>query len=361
MNKLMIAAVFLFSFNSMARERVILEMNLYEQPESCLNLSSGEVFVPEAGTFSYIDEICEDLGYEYYLDQSRQSPVINASINASNFAKDLQLGDFAKNFPDDTFETVDDEIINFYLAPSGGKKGKGKGKVTFFRVEYADFGIFATYDSNNEFLSRGKIEVLDDLETIRVIGFFDNTAPVLTQINLTDELIVDERYRLTYDALLAASDATDAENDPLSFVIESLPGGTDIVLNGAVAMIGDIVGPGDNLTIFPIREGQQSILKVSVFDGELKSAVVNVIANVISKVDALRKELEKVQQEADAIRESIKDLSRQLNRLPRGRRSRVLKKRLQKQRREARFQLTRKIVEATRVRVRLLREIRNNR
>ena len=90
---------------------------------------------------------------------------------------------------------------------------------------------------------------------------------------LTPEATQNEPFTLSYEALLAASDATDADNTPISFQIESVNSGT-LTKDGADVVAGTTtIAPGQSVVWTPNSAGDRvSAFSVRATDGEAFSA-----------------------------------------------------------------------------------------
>lgn len=294
--KLLFTAICLLSlpFSIQATEKIVAEINVNALPASCINFSSGEVLSPQLNDGEYIDDFCLENGFEYYVEP-RSNSTFNTidAATAESFAKDIQFGDFADDFPGVNFEDIDESVIDFYFSGSTKGKGKGKGKSSFFRIGYADFGIYQTVSADGE-LHQGKIRKLDD-DNIQIIAFVENIAPELTFVNLSDEITVGESYSVSFDNLLSSSDAFDEDGDSLNFVFEG--SSNEVTLNGNPISIGDTISSGDSLSVVPQQLGIVSIMAVSVTDSIEKSQVVDVTIKVISKIAAIQNEITALKQQ----------------------------------------------------------------
>ncbi|MFT3684852.1 MAG: S8 family serine peptidase [Phycisphaerales bacterium] len=101
----------------------------------------------------------------------------------------------------------------------------------------------------------------------------ENTAPVLEGIDDLAGGVTGRGAVLTYDTLLRATHATDAEGDPLQFRIDSLMEGT-LTINGREATAGSLIRPGDSVvwTAPAGSSGQLKAFSVRVNDGATDSA-----------------------------------------------------------------------------------------
>jgi hypothetical protein len=94
--------------------------------------------------------------------------------------------------------------------------------------------------------------------TIRVpleIQYVANNAPTLDAINRLGPTLVNEPYTITYEALAAAANEADADNDDLVFRITALNDGT--LTKGGLAVVPGTttLGPGESLVYTPSRIG----------------------------------------------------------------------------------------------------------
>ena len=292
--KLLLTAICLLSLpiSIQAAEKVVAEINVNALPASCINLSSGQVVSPQLADGEFIDDYCLDNGFEYYVEPRTNSTfnTIDAA-NADSFAKDLQFGDFEADFPGVSFEEIDESVLDFYFSGSSKGKGKGKGKSSFFRIGLADFGIYQTVSADGE-LHQGKIRKLDD-DNIQVIAFVDNIAPELSFVDLSRELTIAQPIELTFEELFEGSDASDQDGDSLSFIFEG--SSLSVSLNGSPINIGDRISAGDTIAVTPDQLGNVSLMLVSVTDEIEKSSVVEVNATVISKIAAIKNEIEVIE------------------------------------------------------------------
>jgi len=79
-----------------------------------------------------------------------------------------------------------------------------------------------------------------------------NTPPGLTMVNLLTGASPDEDFTITYAVLAAAADASDADGDPISFRIESVPDGVLLKKNGVDVAPGvTLLGVGESLVWTP--------------------------------------------------------------------------------------------------------------
>ncbi|MEL7473490.1 MAG: hypothetical protein AAGK04_09250, partial [Planctomycetota bacterium] len=97
-----------------------------------------------------------------------------------------------------------------------------------------------------------------------------NRAPTLTMVD-TFPGASGQANTITYDELLAASDAEDLDGDTIFFRIESIKAGA-LVSGGIELLAGALIGPGDTLTfIAPDTVGMIEAFCIVAFDGELVS------------------------------------------------------------------------------------------
>jgi hypothetical protein len=99
----------------------------------------------------------------------------------------------------------------------------------------------------------------------------ENERPTLTTFDqFTGE--VNEPVTLTYEMLLAGSDAADSNGDAIRFRVQSIFAGT-LQINGRTAVTGDLVGPGESLVWTPPHNtnGVVNAFTLKAFDGELVS------------------------------------------------------------------------------------------
>jgi hypothetical protein len=94
--------------------------------------------------------------------------------------------------------------------------------------------------------------------TIRVpveIQYVANNVPTLDAINRLGPALVNEPYTITYEALAAAANEADADNDGLIFRITAVSDGT-LTKSGAAVVPGTTtLGPGESLVYTPSRIG----------------------------------------------------------------------------------------------------------
>ena len=130
---------------------------------------------------------------------------------------------------------------------------------------------------------------LESLDPVQVTVNLINVAPVLTRVN--NIVLAEEQTPLaiSYDRLKGLSDASDANNDAICFVIKSISAnGTLTVTSGGVttdAVVGTKVNPGDSLTWTPavgVTGAAIQAFSVKASDGLLESAdpTVNVTVQV---------------------------------------------------------------------------------
>ncbi|MEI7855665.1 MAG: DUF4347 domain-containing protein, partial [Planctomycetota bacterium] len=116
------------------------------------------------------------------------------------------------------------------------------------------------------------------------IGAFNNSAPTLTTILPLIGATEDTPFSITYAALVAASDVSDAEGDPVSFRIESVDSGT-LTKNGVAVVAGTtLLSAGQTLVWTAAASNANGILSaftVKAFDGLLASApAIQVSVNI---------------------------------------------------------------------------------
>ena len=111
-----------------------------------------------------------------------------------------------------------------------------------------------------------------------------NTPPTLTAITPIAGRFQNQNYNLTYDALAAAADESDADGDAVSFVIQE-------VLAGSFTLNGDAVKPGQTVLaagqvlawVPPAnRSGRIAALAVRATDGKSSSG-----SNVVVEIDVV--------------------------------------------------------------------------
>jgi hypothetical protein len=111
------------------------------------------------------------------------------------------------------------------------------------------------------------------------------SIPTLTSIKVFKTAVANIEFPITYADLLANSNAEDADSDPISFKIATIPANSVIKINGNPAAVGDEIAAGDTVTWKgPIqRGGTLTAFTVKAFDGvdESKSRVgVRVLTNL---------------------------------------------------------------------------------
>jgi len=104
--------------------------------------------------------------------------------------------------------------------------------------------------------------------TIRVRPAPDR--PRLTRVGPLSGAIEDSPYEITYEALLAVTDATDADGDTLSFLVRGGGNGSLSKAGIEVGAAGIIFGPGDRLVWTPPlnANGLLTACEVLAFDGQ---------------------------------------------------------------------------------------------
>jgi hypothetical protein len=107
-----------------------------------------------------------------------------------------------------------------------------------------------------------------------LIGNADH-APTLSTISTFSTATEQKPFAISYDSLLAASNAHDADGDPISFVITSLGSGTLTVDGGAVTAGTTTVSSGDTLMWTPAAgtQGLATAFSVEASDGTLTSTI----------------------------------------------------------------------------------------
>lgn len=116
-----------------------------------------------------------------------------------------------------------------------------------------------------------------------------NDAPSLTTIQTLSGAVEDAPFAISYEALRAASNASDSDGDAISFRIEAVVSGT-LTLNGAPVVAGStLLSSGGILswTSAPNASGTLSAFVVRAFDGSSASSVnIPVRINVAAANDA---------------------------------------------------------------------------
>ncbi|MEM8639921.1 MAG: S8 family serine peptidase [Cyanobacteria bacterium P01_G01_bin.54] len=115
-----------------------------------------------------------------------------------------------------------------------------------------------------------------------------NTAPTMNAVAMTFTGAVEQQpYTITYDELVAATGATDAEGDTIQFQIPSISNGT-LTLNGEPVVPGiTVIEPGDELVWIPDAAGDgQTAFTVQATDGSEVSDPVNVTFDVAPEQQA---------------------------------------------------------------------------
>ena len=149
-------------------------------------------------------------------------------------------------------------------------------------------------------ITNGDIEMYDSLPAPHgnwayfndfTIGnpIISNTAPTLTSISTLSGATEDTAYTISYDTLKAASNAADADSDPISFRVESITTGT-LTKNGtAVTPRTTTLATGDNLVWTPAANanGELNAFTVKAYDGkDVSTTEEQVKVNVAAVNDA---------------------------------------------------------------------------
>ncbi|MSR56893.1 MAG: hypothetical protein EXS05_04385 [Planctomycetaceae bacterium] len=138
-------------------------------------------------------------------------------------------------------------------------------------------GLFAPFS----LLALDKNSTLTSLDAVQVQVNLVNVAPTLTTITTLPGAVQQTAFSISYATLLGASNAQDANNDALSFWIESITQGdlkiTKFGTNTAVGVTtgSTLVSVGDVLTYTPANGSTGNAVegfKVVAFDGLLASA-----------------------------------------------------------------------------------------
>jgi hypothetical protein len=111
-----------------------------------------------------------------------------------------------------------------------------------------------------------------------------NHAPTLTKIATLKTATAGQPFSISYSALLAASNAADADGDPISFQITSIGAGT-LLLDGSAVSVGSDFSSGDSLTWTPIAKakGNATAFSVEAFDGTTLSKKAVAVKVAIAK------------------------------------------------------------------------------
>lgn len=115
-----------------------------------------------------------------------------------------------------------------------------------------------------------------------------NHAPTLTNISTLTGATEDTAYTISYDTLKAASNAADADSDPISFRVESITTGTLMKNSTAVTQGTTKLATGESLVWTPAANanGDLNAFTVIAYDGKATSATaVQVKVNVAAVND----------------------------------------------------------------------------
>lgn len=116
-----------------------------------------------------------------------------------------------------------------------------------------------------------------------------NHAPTLTSISTLPSATEDTAYPISYDALKAASDAADADNDPISFRVEAVSTGTLTKSGTAVTPGTTTLASGESLVWTPAANanGTLNAFTVKAYDGkDVSATAVQVKVDVAAVNDA---------------------------------------------------------------------------
>ncbi len=97
-----------------------------------------------------------------------------------------------------------------------------------------------------------------------------NVAPTMTSIKTLTGAGARSAFTISYEGLKAASNASDANGDALTFKVEGVGSGT-LTKNGAKVTVGTTLKPGESLVWTPTAKGTFQAFSVSVSDGKLSS------------------------------------------------------------------------------------------
>lgn len=100
-----------------------------------------------------------------------------------------------------------------------------------------------------------------------------NRAPTLTHITALSTAFAGQPFDITYSTLAGTSNATDFDQDPVQFSVETLGTGT-LTLDGTAVTVGQLVSAGDTLVWTPAvgRQGNLTAFSMKAFDGTATSA-----------------------------------------------------------------------------------------
>ncbi|MGB0560902.1 MAG: S8 family serine peptidase [Spirulinaceae cyanobacterium] len=112
-----------------------------------------------------------------------------------------------------------------------------------------------------------------------------NTAPTLNPTATPfPDAVQGQPYPITYEQLVAATGATDAEGDEIQFEIPSVSNGT-LTLNGEPVVPGTVMVPGDELVWTPETPGDDQVgFVVQATDGDAVSDAVEITFDVAPEV-----------------------------------------------------------------------------
>ena len=132
--------------------------------------------------------------------------------------------------------------------------------------------------------------------TIALTGIPVNDRPTLTAIAPFSGAKEGQPFTLTYEDLLAASDAKDIENSAIALQILSPSNGT-LTRNGIPVASGTPLNPGETLVWIPDTSGDRiPAFRVKAFDGELYSDTEVEVAIAVSPNDSPTLQVEPTQQ-----------------------------------------------------------------
>ncbi|NBT63642.1 MAG: VCBS repeat-containing protein, partial [Planctomycetia bacterium] len=170
---------------------------------------------------------------------------------------------------------------------NGNGDGSFKALVTFavgtspWSLASADFNTDGKPDLVVSNLNSNNVSIL--------LNTNSNTAPTLTTISTLTGATEGNPYTITYAALAAAANESDAEGDPISFRIEAVSTGT-LTKNGVAVVAGaTLLSAGESLVWTPAANanGTLSAFSVKASDGSLlSSTATQVVVNIAPVNDA---------------------------------------------------------------------------
>jgi hypothetical protein len=170
-------------------------------------------------------------------------------------------------------------------------KYTGEGETGWEAVGSAGFSAGVKYTSLYVYNGTPYVAYCDPSykATVMYYGEIPATPPTLTSINTLTGAEEDTAYEITYDALAAAADESDAEGDAISFRVESVTSGT-LTKDGTTVTAGTtLLGDDESLVWTPAADanGTLDAFTVKAYDGtDASESAVQVKVSVAAVNDA---------------------------------------------------------------------------